>query len=161
MARVCSSRPGPASSPGSARGPSGPTFDKNAAAEHARTQAADTYEEAKEKGNGQTFCARYVRLAIEAGGIRVEPTGLAKDYGPGLIAAGFEEVRQEAYMPMTGDVIVFQGTSSTAAGHMQIYDGIQWISDFKQKDPLWPSSNPKSPWQTEKPTYNIYRYSDQ
>ena len=75
-----------------------------------------------------------------------------------VLLSGFRKVNPVGYSPELADVIVFQGTSASAAGHMQLYDGTQWISDFKQQDPLWPSSNPNSVWQMEKPSYTIYRF---
>lgn len=131
-------------------------FDRLAAAQYATVHAATSYEEAKQRGGGQTWCARHVRQAIQAGGINLEATGLAKDYGPKLLAAGFEEISAAGYTPVSGDVIVFQGIPASPPGHMQIFDGQQWVSDFKQADKLFPSSAPGSPWR--KAPYRIYRY---
>lgn len=124
-------------------------FDKKAAAQYADAHA---------QSGSIRRCAEYVRKALEAGGIILEQTLLAKNYGEKLVKAGFLTVNAVGYVPQIGDVIVFQGTSKSTEGHMQIYDGKQWVSDFKQNDPLWPNSDPKSVWQTEKPAYTIYRF---
>jgi hypothetical protein len=50
---------------------------------------------------------------------------------------------------------------SKAAGHIQITDGAQWVSDVKQKDSLWPNRDQNSTWQKETPPYSIYRYPDE
>jgi hypothetical protein len=121
-------------------------------------KAAAQYADAHAESGSIRRCAEYVRRAVEAGGIILEQTLLAKDYGEKLRKAGFLTVNALGYLPQIGDVIVFQGTSKSTEGHMQIYDGTQWVSDFKQNDPLWPNSDPKSVWQTEKPAYTIYRF---
>jgi hypothetical protein len=134
------------------------SFNKQAAADFARSNAASSHEEAKRRGGGQTWCAKHVRLAIEAGGIHLKPVELARDYGKSLLAAGFQVISPGGYSPSMADVIVFQPVSTSRAGHMQIYDGAQWVSDFKQKDRLWPNSDPRSVWQIERPLHKIYRY---
>jgi len=51
-----------------------------------------------------------------------------------------------------GDVAVIQNPSSSTAGHIQGYDGANWISDFVQ-DAFWPGPA----YRSEKPAYVIYR----
>jgi type VI secretion system secreted protein VgrG len=103
-------------------------------------------------------CAKYVREALEAGGATT--TGhpaAAKDYGPLLLRNGYHAIASDnpaTYMPMKGDVVVMQPTSSgNAAGHIEGYDGTDWISDFVQSG-FWPGSA----YRKEKPRYVIYRY---
>jgi hypothetical protein len=105
---------------------------------------------------GQGKCARFVRLALEAGGAQIagHPAS-AKDWGPVLLRAGFKTVtaaKIENYRPSSGDVAVIQGTSSRADGHIQGYDGSQWISDFVQSA-FWPGPS----YRNEKPDFKIYR----
>jgi cell wall-associated NlpC family hydrolase len=93
----------------------------------------------------------------------------ARNYGPVLEALGFvaaksvktKSVAKEDYSFRVGDVVIFQSTTKSVPGHIQIYDGKHWISDFVQKDPLWPNSSPLSTWQVEKPAYVIYTISDE
>ncbi|KLO56822.1 cytoplasmic protein [Delftia tsuruhatensis] len=100
------------------------------------------------------YCARYVRDAIGAGGIALQRTRDAKDYGTSLVAAGF--TRYDA-MPeggyKKGDVAVMQGFTSSPAGHMQMFDGSAWISDFKQNG-FWAGPG----YRTHKPAFKIYRH---
>lgn len=127
-------------------------FDPEKAAEWANTKA-----EHGSKGR----CAKYTREALEAGGIKLSrPTsGLAKDYGGSLEKAGFQTVPPMKYVPKKGDVIIFQPPDKAhKAGHMQMYNGKKWVSDFEQQDPLWPSSSNKSTWKVNKPKYEIYRF---
>lgn len=85
--------------------------------------------------NYQGRCARHVRIALEAGGadLSTRPT-YAKDYGPKLLELGLREVSQADYTAQKGDVVVFQAypTQSPQAGHIQMHNGSQWISDTRQ-----------------------------
>lgn len=112
------------------------------------------------------YCARYVRQAIAAGGVTVTPpsSGDAKDYGPQLQAAGFVQLSPTPppnYLPQIGDVVVIQPYSGgNSAGHMAMFDGQNWISDFVQNpqyipshDDIWPGGG----YRQYKPSYAIYR----
>jgi len=136
----------------------GAGFDPNAAAQYA-------IQNAQPSSTGQ--CAKYVRLAINAGGVALTPTPLAKDYGQSLIAGGFGSIQQNpqgagpgAYQPAIGDVVVFQPYpgQNPPDGHMEIYTPQGFVSDFIQMDPFYPNSSPSSPWQTEKPSSEIFRF---
>jgi len=86
-------------------------------------------------------CATFVRLALQAGGINTSVHPLsAKDYGPYLTRWGFHgvtsNIKSDNYTLMRGDITVFNGygTNHHGAwnGHIEMYNGNQWISDFKQ-----------------------------
>ncbi|WP_179125991.1 NlpC/P60 family protein [Salmonella bongori] len=97
-------------------------------------------------------CALYVRKAIKAGGVTETNTQNAKDYGPMLEAAGFRKI-SSTQSPMAGDVVVIQPyTGGSASGHMAIYDGQDWYSDFKQRD-FWGGPG----YRSAKPSYQMYR----
>lgn len=80
------------------------------------------------------LCALYVRRAIGAGGC---PTFLqprsACDYDKFLPDLGFTEVEAKGYEPQAGDIVVFSAVNGHKHGHICMYDGNQWVSDFKQK----------------------------
>ena len=84
-------------------------------------------------------CGVYVREAIEAGGIRMNkalnPTkdGSAFGFGPILRDTGFRTVAP-GEKPQKGDVVVFQAIEGHKHGHVAMFDGKQWISDFRQRD---------------------------
>ena len=107
---------------------------------------------------GNRQCAKFVRLALEAGGANTfgHPRD-AKDWGPTLTRIGFKALvvtDLATFQPMKGDVAVIQGTSHSASGHIQAYDGINWISDFIQPAPsFWPGPA----YRQEKPGVVIYR----
>jgi glyoxylase-like metal-dependent hydrolase (beta-lactamase superfamily II) len=122
-------------------------FDKSSAATY-----ADNHAESHSTHN----CAKYVRKAIEWGGILLRPTHYAKDYGPLLEAAGF---RQTIGDPQQGDVIVIQPAPGHPAGHMAIFDGSIWVSDFKQTHAGRQGFYPGPAYRQSQPAYKIYRYN--
>ena len=79
-------------------------------------------------------CALYVRRAIGAGGC---PTFLqppsACDYAEFLPDLGFSQIDTEVYMPQAGDIVVFSAIKGHKHGHICMYAGNHWISDFKQR----------------------------
>lgn len=106
-------------------------WNVNAAVEHLRSAAQPA-------STGQ--CARYVREAIAAGGVSLAPQLSAKDYGPSLTAAGYVQIAlgvpTSGNPSKPGDVAVFgaaHNSTSGEHGHMQMYDGAKWISDFVQR----------------------------
>ena len=95
----------------------------------------------------------YVRVAIEAGGITVGHEGnrgsayMYKDILPDL---GFKEVATTNYTPKKGDIAVFPAISGHKHGHIAMYNGSQWVSDFKQNSFFVASGYEKS-------NYKIFR----
>ncbi|MGF6965966.1 hypothetical protein OKW43_002994 [Paraburkholderia sp. WC7.3g] len=118
-------------------------WDQNAAVKHLQSHA-------KPMSRGE--CARYVREAIERGGIILKLTRSAKDYGLSLAYAGFRAVSTTD--PQPGDVIVIEGIHLHPHGHMAMYDGEYWISDFKQ----WHGFYPGPDYRSARPNYKIYRH---
>ena len=83
-------------------------------------------------------CGEFVHKAIDAGGITLNtsynPHGKsASGYGPILRHAGFLTVAP-GEKPQKGDVVVFQPVDGHPRGHVAMFDGKQWISDFRQRD---------------------------
>lgn len=98
------------------------------------------------------WCAEFTRKAIQAGGITLGHTYHAKDYGPMLRNAGFTAIGTYE-MPREGDVIIIQPyAGGNPSGHMAIYDGTEWYSDFKQRD-MWAGPG----YRAARPSYTIYR----
>lgn len=118
-------------------------WDVNTAIQHLRTNAKPT---------SQGQCAQYTRRAVDAGGIRLISTLHAKDYGSSLTKAGFCEVSSKGPF-QAGDVAVIQPITGHPDGHMCMFDGSNWISDFKQH-----SLYPGPAYRNAKPIYKIYRY---
>ncbi len=105
---------------------------------------------------GQGRCARFVRLALEAGGgLTAGHPVHAKDWGPTLVQIGLRAVAgamASGYPYQKGDVVVMQATSTSASGHIQAFDGTQWISDFRQAG-FWPGPA----YRHEQPSFVLYR----
>ena len=119
------------------------------------TAIAHLKTHAKDKSMGK--CASHTREAIEAGGLVLPRTKEAKDYGTKLLATGFTELdsaRTTSYQQ--GDVVIIQGFTENPHGHMAMFDGTKWISDFVQSG-LYPGSG----YRQNKPTYKIYRFANQ
>jgi type VI secretion system secreted protein VgrG len=99
-------------------------------------------------------CATFIRQALEAGGL--DTTGRpvsAKSYGPFLKGKGFRSIELEGYVPAKGDVVVIQPyTGGSVHGHIAMYDGSQWISDFKQRD-MWGGPG----YRKHQPAYEVFR----
>lgn len=78
-------------------------------------------------------CAMYVRKALQAAGYEFTPLKSAYMYNNGTLAnIGFVKVNQANYQPQVGDVVVFNRSAKNPHGHIQIFDGNRWVSDFKQ-----------------------------
>ncbi len=135
-------------------------FDADKAAQY-----LDAHKEAKSKRR----CAHYVVNAITnsaGGGQPMRRAAEAKNSGPNLEAAGFRVVASgpdpkgtgddrfpAGYTPQKGDVAVIQPyKGGNTAGHMTMFDGKNWVSDFQQRGMY---SGPT--YRAKGPPYRIYR----
>lgn len=125
-------------------------IDKEKFAKHLRGHA---------QKSSKRKCATFVRLALEAGGAVTKGHPVdAKDYEAVLLRNGYHSVATDSaeapYLPMKGDIAVIQPTSKgNTSGHIEGYDGKDWISDFVQLG-FWPGVA----YRKERPSYVIYRY---
>lgn len=80
-------------------------------------------------------CALYVRKALQAAGYEFTPNPSAYQYATrGTLAkAGFVKISNNT-PPQVGDVVVFDRSAKHRHGHIQIFDGSNWVSDFRQSD---------------------------
>ena len=126
-----------------AEAPSSRSFDKAKFGKYLRDNALPPF--------GAGKCAAYVRQALEAGGLTTGGHPLcAKDYGPFLQTRLFRVV---TLTPEVGDIAVFQAVPRiSTAGHIEGWDGRNWISDFIQDD-IYPSRAYKA----ANASYAIYR----
>ena len=111
-------------------------------------------------------CAKYISNALDSGGIKIARKESAYQHGEPLKDSGFKSIKNyehkdgdtyempERYVPKKGDVSVLDKTEKHRDGHMAMYNGEQWKSDFKQKD-MWGGSI-----RDENPSYTIYRNPD-
>ncbi|HUY80629.1 MAG TPA: RHS repeat-associated core domain-containing protein [Acidobacteriaceae bacterium] len=123
---------------------SGHPIDKDAI-----TNYADQHAEPHSLGK----CAAYCRRAFEAGGVDTNGHPIdAKDWGPTLLKNGATVISPDGYTPQKADVAVFAGSDAHPHGHITIYDGKQWVSDFKQRN--------MSPYRSGTTPVTIYRFPD-
>ncbi|POU77184.1 hypothetical protein C3387_01340 [Leclercia sp. LSNIH6] len=118
-------------------------------------------------------CAAYVRRAVEAGGVKIKippprigGSASACDYGPSFEAVGFKPVysytgsgpTDTAAIPgqQVGDVVVIQPIDGHPHGHIALFNGTHWISDFIQLRGFYPGQQ----YRNIKPAYILYRYSE-
>jgi hypothetical protein len=99
-------------------------------------------------------CALFCRLGMEAAGMSTADrplSGDAADYGPFLLRHGAHMVSLNSYTPQVGDTVIFDKTAQHPNGHMEIYDGHQWVCDFMQHS--------FSPYRdaASTPSFTIYR----
>ena len=127
------------------------SLDVDKAVKHANREAED---------NSIRKCAKYVRQALEAGGVYIPNNPeLAKDYGPHLEKAGFHRLSPRPrpdYDAQKGDVVVIQSHPEVSrAGHIAIFNGKHWVSDFVQEHDktIWPGPG----YRKFKPDYEVYR----
>jgi hypothetical protein len=137
--------------------PAGPNGDlvplSNSAGGLNKSQLS-TWMDAHALSRSSHHCAMYCRLGMEAGGLSTGDrprSGDAGDYGPFLLRHGAQTVPQDSYTPQVGDVVVFDKTGQHPYGHIEMYDGRHWVSDFMQHS--------FSPYHdaTSTPTFTIYR----
>lgn len=96
-------------------------------------------DNSKDKSNH--VCAKFVRKALEAGGLDTSKRpDWAWKYINYLPTIGFELLgvvnknNTNGYTPEPGDIAVYmQGNNPSVPGHICMYTGLQWCSDFKQK----------------------------
>ena len=96
-------------------------------------EAAARYatEHAEKKSVG--MCALYVRKAIMTGGIPLYMGGDAWCYKYTLPILNFHQVGKKSEREV-GDIVVFQPIGGRRFGHIAIWNGSQWVSDFKQRN---------------------------
>ena len=107
-------------------------------------------------------CAKHIRQALIAGGISAYGNPLyAKDYHfkNYLINLGFTHLatlnnkkERDEYKPIPGDIAVMEAPFGNA-GHICMWNGEQWVSDFKQS-----SMRPYSALGNNPETVYIYRW---
>jgi hypothetical protein len=118
-------------------------------------------------------CANYVRRAVEAGGVkiriprpRIGNSASACDYGSSFESVGFKAIytypgtgaTDTAAIPgqQTGDIVVIQPIDGHPHGHIALFNGTNWVSDFIQLKGFYPGKK----YRSVKPAYTLYRYSE-
>lgn len=85
------------------------------------------------------LCAKYVREALQSAGYKITPQKSAYMYHTNgiLTKAGFTKL-PNGTPEVAGDVLVWGPIPGHPHGHIQIFDGKDWVSDFKHRRDLRP-----------------------
>ncbi|ELY4819212.1 hypothetical protein SM094_003911 [Cronobacter malonaticus] len=117
-------------------------------------------------GNGQ--CARYVKAALISGGASSAGSDInaAKDYGAWLESIGFEADKSATTIntggvysvssQRAGDVVVIQNAPGHQYGHMTMFNGTSWVSDYVQDKGFYPAQV----YRDQNTKYVLYHYKD-
>lgn len=117
---------------------------------------------------GESKCARYVKKALIAGGVSAKNSGIesAKNYGPWLLENNFKIVDSATTVrtggvftisgQQAGDVVVIQAAPHHVHGHMAMFNGTHWVSDFVQERGFYPAQI----YRDQNIRYTLYRYDD-
>jgi hypothetical protein len=88
------------------------------------------------------LCSFYVRRAIERAHkkttcreLKIQRKSCASEYGDSLLRSGFGVVKEKSLEP--GDIVIFEAAPTSPYGHIQVYTGTHWVSDYKQ-DSIFP-----------------------
>ena len=133
------------------------TFDARAAAK---------YMIAKSTYYSNSDCSTAVMKGLRTGGFKNFPNAYGGDFGPNLQAVNFTKITDiKSYQPQVGDVTVWSRNSAHKSGHVQMYGGDYWVSDWHQDWATQPPAYQKIggsgfvPYAKDVPSYAIYRYS--
>ena len=79
------------------------------------------------------YCAKYVADALNAGNLQFnrQPSAYLYHTNGTLLNLGFKQI-SKPINPQKGDIYVQNKTNSHVHGHIAMYSGQQWISDFRQ-----------------------------
>ena len=81
----------------------------------------------------QSKCAMYIRIALQqGGGFQFMPRGSAYQYNEVLPGLGFKAYPASEPAKI-GDVIVYGRCIEHKHGHIQVWNGKNWVSDFVQR----------------------------
>jgi len=129
-------------------------------------EAAVKYAEENAESGSTGKCAKYVKNALVQGGLTYLGCVHARNCGGGLEAQGFAMVMDQATdigVYEVGDVVVIEGWADpdgeegpkkgNASGHLALWNGKVWISDFVQTKSVYPGPG----YRENKPAYKIYR----
>lgn len=110
---------------------------------------AATYARDKAKPKSTGYAAKHIYAALIHAGYKFDQPSRASDYAVSVLPEiGFSKLTK-GERPKAGDITVFTGTRDDKNGHVQIYDGVDWISDYVQ--PTW------SPYTRSIPSYSQWR----
>lgn len=117
-------------------------------ASSAKARGAAAYATTKAGPKSLGLCAKFVANALEAAGYKFQRQPSAYMYDTNGILQGMGFTRMpEGTPPQAGDVMVIAASAKHKHGHIQIFNGTNWISDFVQRsDSPYRERYPSSLW---------------
>lgn len=112
----------------------GAEAEESAEGGSSKAAAASDYATRHAEGGSTGYCARYVANSLQAAGYQFTRNGMAYEYvTKGTLAKmGFEKVDMNQ-PPQKGDISVMGPRKPNHAGHISIFNGKNWVSDFIQR----------------------------
>lgn len=110
-------------------------FNLDAAVEELHKNVGTNLKTGKSKDPKKSghMCARAVRMAMEAGGLSTEGRpNYGGQYGLFLQKNGWQEINGDT--PQKGDIAVTKPHGKHTGGHISMFDGEKWVSDYIQRD---------------------------
>jgi hypothetical protein len=119
---------------------------------HLNCTATVSYLDSHAGATDNGKCLTSIQLALEAGGLPLlkcpatngSSSNWAGQCSPALHADGFTSLGSSDSSPQAGDVVVITHTTGNQIGHIAMYDGSSWVSDFVQSNSEQPPGNPYS-----------------
>jgi len=111
------------------------------------------------KTNPKGDCAQSVKNGLDAGFGGKQGETLhngPQNYGPGLEKLGFVPINNNSPLK-PGDVMIFQTFSGRPWGHIQMWNGSNWLSDYIQKNRSDGYPGPSDTYKNANPSYQLYR----
>lgn len=109
------------------------------------------------------YCAKHVRIALQAGGIARGLSGDANEYSRvdangkmKLESYGFYRINPDDGLE-PGDVAVITPNSRHTIGHVEMWDGSRWYSDYEQPRPWGPYAGDPSGVEKDQEIF-VFRY---
>jgi RHS repeat-associated protein len=106
-------------------------------------------------------CAGAVKKGLVKGGLDVSRLHNGpQNYGSGLVSLGFQPIDNHASLK-PGDIMIFQPWKNKPGGngHIQVWNGSQWVSDYMQENMRSGYPGPGSTYERNDPLHQLYRDS--
>ena len=116
-------------------------------------------KQAAGKTRSSQNCAQAVKNGLDHGFGGNQGTSLhggPQNYGTGLEKLGFVPIDNNSPLK-PGDIMIFQPPGNRANGHIQMWNGYQWVSDYMQPNQPDGYPGPGSYYEKANPMKQLYR----
>lgn len=110
---------------------------------------AAAYARSQAKAQSTGYASKHIYAALIHAGYKFDRPSSAADFAVSVLPnIGFSKI-ENALEIKAGDILVFAGSKSDKNGHIQIFDGVHFISDYVQL--RW------NPYQPNVPSFSLWR----